>query len=158
MLNDDLYDSNEFESIRKTLLNQYHSQNITHSGFIIAVIIGVLTVISRADIFFKEPLTITLFFALLGSASGFCFYLYGRIRYWNNLINLTLIITEREFLISHSRTRPNCVACIGNLQHYIYDASKAHPKRFPMEPRELAIWSVIVGLITMNALMMGYLI
>jgi hypothetical protein len=46
------YENINFEKMRKTLLDQSHSQTITHSGFIIAVIIGFFGLIANWINFF----------------------------------------------------------------------------------------------------------
>ena len=84
--------------MRKTLLNHYHSETLTHSGFIIAIIIGILGLIANWVIFFdRGTIPILIFYATFSIVTGLACYAGGRIYYWTALSNHTLMLTEDQF-------------------------------------------------------------
>lgn len=88
----------DFEKMRKTLLDQSHSQTITHSGFIIAIIIGFFGLVANwVNFFSRGQIPILFFYAVVSLVVGLTFYMVGRIYYWTLLSNNTLIFTEESF-------------------------------------------------------------
>lgn len=70
------------ESCRRSLLQYYSSQNVTHAGYLIALIIGGLTLVSRWDTFKGNWLTWDIFISLLSIVAGVGFYFLGRTISW----------------------------------------------------------------------------
>lgn len=92
------YGNPEFEKMRKTLLNHYHSENITHSGFIIALIIGTLGLLANwVNFFDRGTVPILVLYLIFSLVLGLAFYAGGRIYYWTMLSNSALILTEKKF-------------------------------------------------------------
>jgi hypothetical protein len=111
-----IYESDKFERLRAILIDQYHSQIMAHAGYILALIIGSLTLISRFDIFIDRGLIGVLTLLLMLSAVvGLGVYFSGRLFYWNCLTCLSLSITENEFKEYHN-IHLDRGACLGNLQ------------------------------------------
>jgi hypothetical protein len=92
-----IYGAPQFEDIRKTLLNQYHSHVTTHTGLIIAIIIGSLTLLSRWDSFFKDATPIFVFLLTFSFIVGLTFYVLGRLSYWASISNSILIMKQKHF-------------------------------------------------------------
>ncbi len=91
----------QFEKTRKCLLNQYHSNALTHSGYIIAIVIGTLTLISRWDAFFPNQNNLNLpayfgivFYALIDIIVALSFYVVKRLLYWTALSSCVLAATK----------------------------------------------------------------
>jgi hypothetical protein len=88
----------EFERNRETLLNQYHSENIPHSGFVIALIIGVFILVANYKDFFNDgAFAILIFYLIFSMAISLGFYIIGRLIYWTELSNSVLILSEKQF-------------------------------------------------------------
>jgi hypothetical protein len=88
----------EFEKRRETLLNQYHSENLTHSGFIIAIIIGTLSLVANFKDFFNNGvLPILAFYFFMSFVVVLAIYFAGRLYYWIALSNSILTLTEKMF-------------------------------------------------------------
>ena len=71
-----------FEKTREYILKIYHSDIQTHAGYLIAIVIGVLALISRWDVFFNNSLTKIIFFIILAVISAFAAYAFKRMFYW----------------------------------------------------------------------------
>jgi hypothetical protein len=91
--------SSDFEETRRCLFSSYNTSIQTHAGIIIALTIGLFTVISAFDVFFKSgfwgALTFYALIILILIASGIMFL---RIVYWTIWTNIALAIQmERVF-------------------------------------------------------------
>ena len=84
---------NEFEAIRGRLLKSYDSRTITHGGYIIALMVGFLTLVSRWEAFAE---TIFLLYFLFSLVISLGVYLVSRIIFWSLLAYGTLFVTENE--------------------------------------------------------------
>ena len=126
-----IYDNARFDALKKTLIDQYHSQLMAHAGYIIALIIGSLTIISRADIFFNfVAFGILSMFALVSFIGGLIFYFTSRLFYWSCLENLTFSVTEKDFSKFH-KANIEKGACLANLQLFIADDILKRIKKDP---------------------------
>jgi polyferredoxin len=122
------YGNPDFENIRKTLLDQYHLQNVTHSGYILALIVGTLTVISNFNMFFdKGLLDIIIFFVVLSLVLGSGVFFVGRLCFWTFISSLALSLVQEEFETYHQQQK-KIISCIGDLQGYIFDRKSAWEK------------------------------
>jgi len=74
--------TDEFEETRRCLLNLYNSNIQTHAGYIIAIIIGVLALISNVETFLKNPILAVIFWILIAMCIGLPIYMIGRISFW----------------------------------------------------------------------------
>jgi hypothetical protein len=84
-----IYDSARFDALKKILIDQYHSQLMAHAGYILALILGTLTLLSRLDVFMGlGTFGVVTIFALLSMVAGLIFYFVSRLCYWNCLENL----------------------------------------------------------------------
>jgi hypothetical protein len=111
-----VYDSVRFDAMKKTLIYQYHSQLMAHAGYIIALIIGSLTIISRIDSFLTFGIAGVLsIFVLISAIIGLITYFASRLFYWNCLECLCLSVKEKTFLDYHKANVSRC-ACLANLQ------------------------------------------
>jgi hypothetical protein len=97
-----LRDKSEFEENRRCLLNIAHSKNQTHAGYLIAIVIGALTLISRWDIFFNLPqkpvspsITI-IFFIMISAIIAITIYLVERTFYWTSYGTAVLNLPTSE--------------------------------------------------------------
>lgn len=138
------YGTPELEDIRKTLLNQYHSYSTSHTGLIIAVIIGSLTLLSRWDIFFKSGFTIIIFYIMLSFIVGLSFYILGRLSYWTSLSNMTLVLTEQEFSEYHRAQSEK--PCICSMQMKVASMTRSN--------RNISLYSIL-GKWSSKKLLMG---
>ena len=86
---------NEFEAIRGRLLKSYDSRTITHGGYIIALMVGFLTLVSRWEAFAEMPKIFLLYF-LTSLVISLGVYLVSRIMFWSLLAYETLFVTEDE--------------------------------------------------------------
>jgi hypothetical protein len=73
------------EASRRALLQYYSSQTMTHGGYIIALVIGALTLISKWDVFFRDATMPFVFFFILSGITGIGFNVVGRTLYWSCL-------------------------------------------------------------------------
>jgi hypothetical protein len=79
------------EESRRALIEYYSSQTTAHVGYIVAIVIGGLTLVSRWDVFFPtDPARANLvisasFFAILSILFGFGVNIIGRTLYWSAL-------------------------------------------------------------------------
>ena len=119
----------ELEEIRKTLLNQYHTYTTAHTGLIIAIIIGTLTLLSRWDIFFDSSLSLLIFYLIISFIVGLTFYITGRLSYWTSLSNMALILTEKKFNEFHRKHSES--PCICSMQICATEEIGEHHTRSP---------------------------
>jgi hypothetical protein len=105
----------EFEESRRCLLNSYHSYVQTHAGYMIAITIGFLTIISNFDSFFKSgPVIATLsistvfltftwgflaFLILIFLILFASWYMIKRIRYWASYASLAVSLTFDDAIL-----------------------------------------------------------
>lgn len=158
--------------MRKTLLDQSHSQTITHSGFIIAVIIGFFGLIANWINFFgRGQIPILFFYAIVSLVVGLTFYMVGRIYYWTLLSNNTLIFTEESFksskkeyteelLKKSSEKDPAKVACdlpdIALFYIFVVDSLKNHGLKSvqrsfaKLSTEHLLVFSLFISLIVFS--------
>jgi hypothetical protein len=81
----------DFEETRRCMLKVYASHIQTHTGLLIAVIIGAFTLISRFTDFYTSTNNEITFLSLLSIIVGATFYLLIRIFYWSFCDNCTII-------------------------------------------------------------------
>lgn len=80
----------EFEEARRCLLNLYHSNIQNHAGYLIAIIIGSLTLISQWDSFFSSPqkpvppITGNIFVGMIITIFIVSAYFIIRLKYWTS--------------------------------------------------------------------------
>ncbi len=92
------YKGKELEETRRCLLNMYHSSIQTHAGYLIAIIIGSLTLFSRWQDFFNciAPwYSEWVFLVLLYLLIVIGFWTIMRISYWNSYSNYALGIIPK---------------------------------------------------------------
>jgi hypothetical protein len=89
----------EDEKHRRTLLEYYNSEAMTHGGYIIALTVGLFTLISRWDVFRGDILLKATFYIIV----SFGVYLIGKLVYWSIMSHTLLHI--REFLVPEGTTR-----------------------------------------------------
>jgi hypothetical protein len=75
----------EIEESRRTLLQYYNSQTMTHVGYLIALAIGSLTLISRWDIFVTSQIPWEVFLIILSIVAGLSVQILGRTLFYGNL-------------------------------------------------------------------------
>jgi len=100
--------ANGFERSRATLLQTYSHQTITHGGYVIALIIGALTMISRWNDFSSNPLP---FFIVLALVLGFGIYASSRAVFWAYLTGETSVVKISDLMYDDPLNTP-----IGRLQ------------------------------------------
>lgn len=127
-----LYENERFDSIRKTLLDQYHSGILTHAGYIIALIVGALTLISKWDIFFSNGVWVQYaFFLIISFIVSAGFFFTSRLFYWSYLNSGVLSLTQSDFEKydeQHSTDGRSCLChlqdcIIANLRDASYDGN-----------------------------------
>jgi len=84
------------EEHRRALLEYYNSAAMTHGGYIIALTVGLFTLISRWDIFRDDILMKVIFYIIVSLSTGFGAYLCGKLVFWS-MMSHTLLHTH-EFL------------------------------------------------------------
>jgi hypothetical protein len=88
----------EFEKNRRILLQNYNSNIQTHAGYLIAIIIGSLTVISQSETFLNNGLPSRLaFYVLLDLIFILSFYVVGRMLYWTFLSSGVIDMVYSKF-------------------------------------------------------------
>jgi hypothetical protein len=153
----------EFEILRETLLNQYHSENLTHSGFIIALIIGVFSIVANYKDFFNGgTFAILIFYFFLSAAFTLGCYVIGRLLYWIALSTSVLTIShnlfdqrKKEFEAPYKKDnklliedeRPN----IAYMQ--VFGAMRIRGRIAKLSVGRLITYSLIVGIISYNLLL-----
>jgi predicted RNA-binding Zn-ribbon protein involved in translation (DUF1610 family) len=94
----------EFEScekLRSELLQTYSHETITHGGYIIALVIGALTLISRWRDF---EANLWILFLILSLMAGVGTYIAGRMLYWAFLSSHVLTIKINALSINDVKT------------------------------------------------------
>jgi len=88
-------DEKEFEETRRCLLNSYHTYTQTHAGIIIALLIGLFTIISAFEAFLKNGFWQIQTFAFIGLIVGILIaiaFMFLRIVYWVTWANVAITI------------------------------------------------------------------
>jgi hypothetical protein len=106
----------ELDALRVALMQSYNSQTITHAGYIIALTVGLLTIISRwSDLqTYFQPGTyrkITLLL-ILSCVFGLILYFSFRVIFWATLSDQVMLITENGVIISGSS--PTYISALQN--------------------------------------------
>lgn len=78
-------DETELERSRRALLTYYNSQTMTHGGYIIALVIGILTLISRWTTFNENVLIWNIFLFMVSCLLIICAHVVGRALFWGAL-------------------------------------------------------------------------
>jgi hypothetical protein len=115
----------ELEGMRKTLLKMYHSNIQTHAGYLIAIIIGSLTLFSRLDTFFGNSLFIGsgwAFLVLLWLILMAGIWAILRIVYWTSYANVALTISVDDMKIGFNNKNARLVSTGSG-----YDETKIPP-------------------------------
>lgn len=94
-MNDSEIPDDPFEKVRIALLRYYNSQCIRHTGYVIALLIGLITVIStwKTSIVPQNALIVlefVLFLALM--------YMGHRVFYWGHLASEVMYVSEDDLL------------------------------------------------------------
>lgn len=89
-------ESNEIESSRKALLKFYSSQTMTHGGYIIALTVGFLTLVSRWDAFAETIGLRCMFYLMFSLIMSIGIYITGRTLYWACLSHTILGIAPKS--------------------------------------------------------------
>jgi hypothetical protein len=127
-----IYDSERFDTLKKMLIDQYHSQLMAHAGYILALIIGALTLISRLDTFLGlGSFGVISIFLLVSAIIGMIVYFASRLFYWNCLENLSFAISEKDFVEYH-KANVERGACLANLQLFIACESLSRIRKSPV--------------------------
>lgn len=84
------YEEPDFEENVRFLGHLYHSYVQTHAGYLIGIIIGSLTLISRWDIFFGNIWSIIIFILLMGGIAFAFVWASLRATYWAWLASQTI--------------------------------------------------------------------
>jgi len=122
------YGDRAFEDLRKTLLDQYHLQTMTHAGYILALIIGMLTIIANFNPFFEKGFTgVVIFCTIISLVLGTFIFFVGRLCFYTNLVNIAIGITQPQFEKYYNEHNDEYKqnekgSCIGNLYQYIFKA------------------------------------
>jgi hypothetical protein len=178
-------DEREFEETRQCLLNIAHSKNQTHAGYLIAIIIGTLTLVSRWDTFFdlsqKSTFSITtfLFFGIISASASVTFYLVKRSCYWtsygSSVMNMTIIGAQNFFEKYRSKPEnkslcervnpPSCIlnAAVSQRLEDLYLTKKEHVGKVTrfgvMRGKAITfLLTLEVGLTVLWALLIGYIL
>jgi len=88
-------DNADFEDSRRCLMNSYHSYVQTHAGYIIALTIGLFTIISASETFLKYGFWQVQAFAFYSLIAGILFgivVMFLRIVYWTLWANVAITI------------------------------------------------------------------
>jgi hypothetical protein len=179
-------DKLEFEETRRCLLNIAHSKNQTHAGYLIAIVIGALTLISRWNIFFSPPQTTVssyttiIFFSLVSAIIAVTAYLIQRTFFWTTYGTsvLNLSSSEADKLFEKYKANPKHkgyqapeypLSCILNgavaqrVEDFRKEKGESWTTKFAaMDSRDVIILSVVSGvisfLILLNVWLLPYLI
>jgi hypothetical protein len=124
------------EADRRTLLKLYHSNTQTHAGYLIAIIIGFLTLISKWKDFVKTDftsiqfaLTTIIFYGFVGLLLGLGVFTVSRIYYWTSFANTAYYVTAENIEDYNSRHQENHIfTCIAGFNGYIYENLTANRK------------------------------
>lgn len=88
-------------------MNSYNSQALTHAGFILALIIGLFTLVSSQtiwDFYRSGQFGKFVTFSIIGSDLGLCVYFFFKILYWYFLSNAVLSVTMANATSTNSTT------------------------------------------------------
>jgi len=164
--------TSEFEKRRETLLNQYHSENLTHSGFIIALIIGALSLVANFKDFFNNgALPILVFYFFMSFVVVLAIYFAGRLYYWIAISNSVLTLTDKMFdeykqiiqapflkdgKIPIDDDRPNIAYMQTFSKQRIDNAEEFSIRLFfaKLSPGRLLVMSLIIGIVFYNVLIL----
>jgi hypothetical protein len=117
---EEIYES-EFDETRRCLLNSYNSYIQTHAGYMIALIIGLLTLISAFGAFFKSLELTTVFILLIIAILLVSFYVVVRIYYWTYFANTAISVTIDDVILLFNKNntefksftkKPPCLAIL----------------------------------------------
>jgi hypothetical protein len=99
-------DSKMVESSRRALLGYYNSQTMTHGGYIIALVIGILTLVSRWTEFSEPLLARIVFLFLISFLVSLGLYIVGRTLLWGalayNVLDAQLYTSDEPNLNEHA--------------------------------------------------------
>jgi hypothetical protein len=105
-----------FENLRTALMNSYNSQIIAHAGYIIALTVGLLSIISRWDelwgYFRERKIKKWLFAVFLSAIIGFIWYFFLRVVYWATLSDQVMLVSFSDLHISEQS--PTYIAALQN--------------------------------------------
>jgi hypothetical protein len=105
-----------FEDLRIALMNNYNSQTITHAGYIIALTVGLLTIISRWNdllTYFKQSLCKeVLLLLVLSGILGLICYFSLRVKYWATLSDQVMLVRFNDLNINDEN--PTYIAALQN--------------------------------------------
>jgi hypothetical protein len=83
-----------FEEARRSLLNLYHSYVQNHAGYLITVGIGLSVVISSFASFYKNIVSLVLFWVIIVLLVLASLYLFLRLKYWTTCTSLIIGISK----------------------------------------------------------------
>ena len=85
-------------------MNSYNSQTITHAGYIIALTVGLLTIISRWNdlwtYFSESPSKEVILLLILSAILGLIWYFSLRVIYWATLSDQVMLVFASEIRIN----------------------------------------------------------
>jgi hypothetical protein len=96
--------NDNLENTRLCLLKLWHGYNQTHAGYLIAIIIGTLTLISRWDIVFvvyNLPIVRYAFYFILIAISCVVSYVIKRMFYWITLSSFLAKIEKKDIIAEY---------------------------------------------------------
>ena len=121
----------EFEKNRKILLQNCNSSIQTHAGYLLAVIIGSLTLVSQWKSFFNNGYMPRIaFYVLLDLIFVVSFYVVGRMLYWTFLSGSIMDMVYSNFAI-------HCI-----LHEYYYLENGSHIKNVSDRRQRSKMWLV----------------
>ena len=100
----------EFEDMRKELMGIYSSQTITHVGYVLALIIGLLTFLSRWDTirdFFSKRGLKNLDLIIVYLVFVLTLFFLARIIYWSTLTDRATIVVPSDLKLTDGYTYIN---------------------------------------------------
>ena len=103
----DEINESEFDESRRCLLNTYNSYIQTHAGYMIALIIGFLALLSSFRSFIDGGLVAVIFFVILlaGVLKAFS-YILLRITFWSSFANDAISLSQGEVIRSFIDANP----------------------------------------------------
>lgn len=85
-----------YENVRIALLRHYNAKCITHAGYVIGLLIGLATVISRWETF---EITLIVFFSVVSIVLSFALlYASYRTIYWSKFASEVIYASEKDLL------------------------------------------------------------
>lgn len=100
------------EANRRALLRYYNSQTMTHGGYLIALVIGIITMLSRWTTFADDHRMWLLFIFILSLLLALGVNVSGRTFFWGNLsseIIMTKVDVETTISKLHRKTSERVV-------------------------------------------------